>query len=98
MAHAITIRHITRVSGELAKEAAPGTIKSIGHLQNLQKLLSDFFRRRSKINSRKSNLMVLDHNGHVSHIADGGVEAPGKPGWYFRVLNCASENRLSSDT
>ena len=29
MAHAITIRHITRVSGELAKEAGPGTIKSI---------------------------------------------------------------------
>ena len=23
---------------------------------------------------------------------------PGKPGWYFRVLNCASENGLSSDT
>ena len=21
---------------------------------------------------------------------------PGKPGWYFRVLNCASEKRLSS--
>ena len=23
---------------------------------------------------------------------------PGNPGWYFRVLNCASENGLSSDT
>ena len=34
----------------------------------------------------------VDGSGEVSW------KRPGKPGWYFRVLNCASENGLSSDT
>jgi hypothetical protein len=37
----------------------------MGLFQNLQKLLSDFSCRRSKINGGKSNLMLLDHNGLV---------------------------------
>jgi hypothetical protein len=46
----------------------------MGHLQDLQELLSDFFRRRSKINGSKSNLMILDDNGLVNHIAHQGVK------------------------
>lgn len=42
--------------------------------QNLQKLFSDFLCSRSQINGGKSNLMVLDHDGLVNHIAHRWVK------------------------
>jgi len=44
------------------------------HLHNMQKLLSDFFCRRSKINGGISNRMVLNYNGLVIPIAHRGVK------------------------
>ena len=53
---------------------------------------------------RDSAMVVLGVVPGEEGPAEGGrgaampAKRPGKPGWYFRVLNCASEKGLSSLT